>query len=307
MKRIRSAASLNRAVRALRAAGDSIGFVPTMGFLHAGHLALVRRARRENRRVVASIFVNPLQFGPGEDLAAYPRALARDRRLLAAEGVDLVYEPEAAALYPPGFCTYVAVEGLDAHLCGPRRPGHFRGVTTVVAKLLHAAEPDRLYLGQKDHQQAVILTRMVRDLDLPVRVVVCPTVREPDGLALSSRNAYLTPEERAWAPALHRALRAVGVEISTGRIRRPEEASAAVREHLVDGPGALEYAEVVGRDDLALRDPLSGALVLAAAYRLGRARLIDNLWITAGSAAKSTRRVGSGRTKPGRGKQRRME
>ena len=255
--------------------------MPTMGFLHEGHLSLVRRARRENDRVVVSLFVNPLQFAPGEDLEAYPRDPGRDRRLLRNEGVDLVYEPEAAALYPDGYCTHVEVEELGDRLCGRSRPGHFRGVTTVVTKLLHAAEPDRLYLGQKDFQQAVILTRMVRDLGFHVKVVVCPTVREPDGLALSSRNSYLEPEERAFAPAIHRALREVRGEIEAGRIRVPSLATGAVEERLAAGPGTTEYVEVLSRADLAPVNPLSGELVLATAYRLGRARLIDNVWVTA--------------------------
>ncbi|MEZ4648942.1 MAG: pantoate--beta-alanine ligase [Candidatus Eisenbacteria bacterium] len=287
MKRIRTASALTRAVRAFREDGESIGFVPTMGFLHEGHLSLVRRARRENDRVVASIFVNPLQFAPTEDLDAYPRDMKRDRKLLSAEGVDLVYEPEAAALYPDGYRTHVEVSGLDGVLCGVSRPGHFRGVTTVVTKLLHAADPDRLYLGQKDHQQAVILARMVRDLDFAVKVIVCPTVREKDGLAMSSRNAYLTPEERAWAPNLQRALLEVKRGIEAGRIKRPDAATREVSTLLASGPGALDYAEVLSRDELVPVDPLRGKLVLAAAYKLGRARLIDNVWPEAGKRRNS--------------------
>lgn len=271
-----------------------------MGFLHEGHLSLVRRARRENDRVVVSLFVNPLQFAPGEDLEAYPRDVGRDRRLLRAEGVDLVYEPEAAALYPDGYRTRVEVAELGERLCGRSRPGHFLGVTTIVTKLLHAADPDRLYLGQKDFQQAVILTRMVRDLDFAVNVVVCPTVREKDGLALSSRNTYLTAEERAFAPAIHAALEVMKEEIESGRIRTPVAATEAMEERLGPGPGRLEYAEVLSREDLLPVSPLAGNLVLAVAYRLGRARLIDNVWITAPAAR--GKKAATGRTKSGRKK-----
>jgi len=265
-----------------------------MGFLHEGHLSLVRRARRENDRVVVSLFVNPLQFAPGEDLAAYPRDPERDRRLLRSEGVDLAYEPEAGALYPEGYRTRVEVAELGERLCGRSRPGHFLGVTTIVAKLLHAADPDRLYLGQKDFQQAVILGRMVRDLDFLVKVVVCPTVREPDGLALSSRNTYLTAEERGFAPTLQRTLREVGGEIEAGDIRTPSAASEAVEARLASGPGRLEYAEVLSRDDLLPVNPLTGELVLALAYRLGRARLIDNVWVSAPVSAEAGERSPSG-------------
>ena len=194
-----------------RAFAGAVGFVPTMGALHAGHLSLVRRAREENAHVSASIFVNPAQFGPKEDLASYPRALERDLRLLEQEGVDLVLVPEAGAMYPPGFETWVEPGPLGARLEGERRSGHFRGVLTVVAKLLHALEPDRAYFGQKDAQQAVLVRRMARDLDLPVEIVVCPIVREHDGLAMSSRNVYLSPDERRAATVLRRALAAAAV------------------------------------------------------------------------------------------------
>ncbi len=277
MRRIRGAAGFRRSVRAFRAAGESVGFVPTMGYLHEGHLSLVRRARRENARVVASIFVNPLQFAPAEDLATYPRAPERDHALLRAEGVDLVYEPEPGGMYPPGFATRVSVEGLDERLCGPYRPGHFTGVATVVLKLLNAAEPDRLYLGGKDWQQARIISRMAQDLDLPVRVVVCPTVREPDGLAMSSRNSYLSPEERAAAPALYRALRETSGEIREGRLRTAESAARAVARRLARAGGRLQYADVLEAEDLRPVRPLAGRLVLAAAWILGRTRLIDNI------------------------------
>ncbi|MCA9729659.1 MAG: pantoate--beta-alanine ligase, partial [Candidatus Eisenbacteria bacterium] len=272
------------------------GFVPTMGFLHEGHLALVRRARRECDFVVASIFVNPLQFGPGEDFTTYPRDLLRDRRLLRAEGADLLFEPEADAFYPEDFSTTVEVAHLDTRLCGPRRPGHFRGVATVVLKLLHATDPDRLYLGQKDFQQARILQRMVRDLDLAVRVVTVPTVREPDGLALSSRNTYLSRAERAWAPQLQRALVGAKEAILAGALHRPGEVVQFVETAVEGGPGTLEYAEVLGQDALAPVDPLSGPLVIALAYRMGKARLIDNVLLDVpASRRRAVRRKPAGR------------
>lgn len=284
MKILRSPAAMLEAVQALRHKGKTIGFVPTMGALHEGHLSLLRKARGRNDRVVASIFVNPLQFGPREDLAAYPRPKARDHALLAEEGCDLLFEPAAERFYPVGFATRVEVQGLDQRLCGAFRKGHFLGVTTVVAKLLVTCAPDRLYLGRKDYQQAVILERMIEDLNLPVDVVVCPTVREKDGLAMSSRNAYLTPEERAWAPNLYRALRETAGEIASGRIRRPQQAEEAVARRLQGGSGRLQYAEVLQARDLSVVDPLRGPLVLAAACFLGRARLIDNVPVRAPEA-----------------------
>jgi pantoate--beta-alanine ligase len=281
VKIIGSPSLLLRASRTARGKGARIGFVPTMGYLHEGHLTLARRARKENDLVIASIFVNPLQFGPGEDLASYPRAPQKDYALLRREGVDLIFTPAAKALYPRGYVTKVSVPGLDENLCGAFRPGHFDGVATVVAKLLNVAEPDRLYLGAKDYQQACVLRRMIADLNLPVRVVLCPTVREADGLAMSSRNTYLTPEERAWAPVLYRVLKATAEEIRSGRIRRPSEAFAAVTRGLAGGPGRLQYADVLSAEDLQPVDPLQGRLVLALAYFLGKARLIDNVLVRA--------------------------
>ena len=291
MKRVTLPEAVLRETRAQRCAGAKIGFVPTMGYLHEGHLALVRRARAECDYVVVSIFVNPLQFGPSEDFDAYPRDLVRDRKLLRSESVDLIYEPTAEALYPPDFSTHVEVGSLDANLCGPRRPGHFRGVATVVCKLLHAVDPDRLYLGQKDFQQAAILTRMIRDLDLPARVVLVPTVREPSGLALSSRNAYLSAQEREWAPRLHAALQAARNAVLDGSLRRPGEVAQFLEASLADGPGELEYGEVVDAASLAPVDPLAGSMVIALAYRMGRARLIDNVLVRADRGARRAGRI----------------
>ncbi len=295
MKVVGSPERLRSQVRAARAKGGKIGFVPTMGFLHEGHLALARRARRECDLVVASIFVNPLQFGPGEDFAAYPRAPRRDRAMLRREGVDLCFEPAVKQMYAAGFATRIEVRGLGAPLCGRFRPGHFTGVATVVAKLLGVVEPDRLYVGAKDYQQSLVITRMARDLNLGVRVIVCPTVREPDGLAMSSRNTYLTAEERGWAPTLYRALRDVALGVRAGALIEAGETRRALRGRLAGGPGRLQYAEVLSADDLSEVDPLEGRVVLAVAYRLGRARLIDNVVVRVparrpGSASRAGRR-----------------
>ncbi len=203
---VRGKSGLARLVAGWRARGLSVGFVPTMGALHDGHAALVRRAARECDRVVVSVFVNPLQFGPNEDYGRYPRALPADRRLVAAAGAAAVYAPTSEEMYPKGFRTHVEVEGLSALYCGAYRPGHFRGVATVVLKLFNQVRPDRAYFGEKDFQQVVLLERMTRDLDVPVQIVRVPTVREADGLARSSRNAYLSREERAAAPALRAAV-----------------------------------------------------------------------------------------------------
>lgn len=257
--------------------GRRIGLVPTMGALHDGHLSLIRAARAQSDVVAVSLFVNPLQFGPKEDLAKYPRTFERDCQLLEAEKVDLLFAPSNDAMYPPGATTFVTVEGLSDRLCGRSRPGHFLGVTTVVAKLFHIAEPDLAFFGQKDAAQVAIIRRMVRDLNLPVRIVVCPIVREKDGLALSSRNAYLDPQQRKQALVLHRALMRVEALANTG------ERSAAIlveagKQVMAEEPGArLDYFEVVNPETL---DPVSdishGALVAVAAF-IGNTRLIDNV------------------------------
>jgi pantoate--beta-alanine ligase len=265
------------AVRTWRATRPDVGFVPTMGFLHEGHIALVRRARDENAHVAASIFVNPSQFGPREDLGAYPRDLPRDLAMLAAAGCDMVFVPEAAEMYPPGFQTWVEVGAVGAPLEGARRPGHFRGVATVVAKLLGIVQPARAYFGQKDAQQLAVIRTMVRDLDLPVAVVGCPTVREADGLALSSRNVYLGPAERAAAPVLYRALGAARDAWRSGE-RSAERLRQAMR-------AVLDAEPLADTDYVSVADPLTvdelttvtGGALLSMAVRIGRARLIDNL------------------------------
>lgn len=242
-----------------------------MGALHGGHLSLVESACRENDRVVVSIFVNPIQFGPGEDFDRYPRNPERDAELLAKAGVDAIYRPAVAAMYPPGSSTRIHVAGVSEPLEGKARPGHFEGVATVVAKLVTAVEPDRAYFGQKDAQQVAVVKRMARDLDFPVEVRVCPTVREPDGLALSSRNAYLTPEERKAAACLSSALRMAADAYARGE-RSPERLRQTLRERLEAEPLAkVEYAELV--DPATFESPGSLAVL---AVRIGRTRLIDN-------------------------------
>lgn len=260
--------------------GRLLGFVPTMGALHAGHLSLVRLAKQRTQTVVVSIFVNPLQFGPTEDLAKYPRTLATDCALLEQEGVDAVFAPSAEEMYPTDATTVVNVEGLSERLDGQSRPGHFRGVSTVVAKLFHIVGPQLAVFGQKDAAQVAVLRRMVRDLNLPVELVVGPIVREADGLALSSRNAYLSPVERRQALVLHRALGQVAELAAKG-----ERSARVLRELAVQviatEPGAkLDYCEVVSPDTLLpVDDTGAGALVAVAAY-FGNTRLIDNLLLT---------------------------
>ncbi len=260
---IKTKAAIGSLVAGWRARGLSIGFVPTMGALHSGHASLIRRAATECDRVVVSIFVNPLQFGPNEDYGRYPRALRADLGLCAAAGAASVYAPSAAAMYPRGFRTHVEVETLCDLYCGKYRPGHFRGVATVVLKLFNQVRPDRAYFGEKDWQQVLILERMVRDLDVPVRVVRVPIVREKDGLALSSRNTYLSASERAAAPALRAALVA-GRRESSRRGARRASVAAAVRGALAGTGLKFQYAGIEGRR------------LLAAAY-VGRTRLIDNI------------------------------
>ncbi len=272
-------------VRAARWANPGLtwGLVPTMGALHEGHLALVRRARAENDRVGVSIFVNPIQFNRREDLTAYPRQVAHDCELLAAEGVNLIWTPAEEDMYPPGYQTYVTVEEVTQPLEGAARPGHFRGVTTVVAKLFNVFQPTRAYFGQKDAQQVAVIRQMVRDLAFPLEVVVCPIVREADGLAMSSRNALLGPDERRAATVLVRALRAAEAEWARGQ-RAGEPLRAAMRAVLDAEPLArVDY--VSAADPVTLReiDGVTGSVLLSMAVFIGSVRLIDNMIL--GSAA----------------------
>jgi pantoate--beta-alanine ligase len=275
---VRTVADLRAALAGPRRDGRSIGLVPTMGAFHEGHLELMRRARAENEVVVVSLFVNPAQFGPSEDLATYPRDEASDAAQATELGVDVLFAPPVDEVYPPGFATTVSVAGLTEVLDGDpqqRGPEHFHGVTTVVTKLFNMAQPDVAYFGQKDAQQALVIKRLVRDLDIPVRVAVVPTVREPDGLAMSSRNAYLTEEERERALGLSRALQAADREVAAGR-RDAQSVIAAARGEL-DARGIdPEYLELRSADDLSPADRVNGRTLLAVAARVGRARLIDN-------------------------------
>ncbi len=262
-----------------REIAGAVGVVPTMGYLHAGHTSLARRARAENDFVIATIFVNPSQFGPNEDLAAYPRDLPRDLALLEAEGVDLVFAPDSPAqIYPPGYQTWIDLSDLPARLEGAQRPGHFRGVATVVAKIFNLTRPRRAYFGQKDAQQCAVIRRMALDLNFDLEVVICPTVREPHGLAMSSRNAYLTADERTRAGVLFRALSAAQAAYRSG-----ERDAGLLRQMMSDILAAEplarpDYVSVADLDTLAEIDgALPGPALASLAVRFGRARLIDNL------------------------------
>jgi pantoate--beta-alanine ligase len=278
VRTVRTVADLRAALAPERRAGRSIGLVPTMGAFHAGHLSLIRRAREACEVVVVSLFVNPAQFGPAEDLDAYPRDEARDAALAEAEGVDVLFVPPREEVYPDGFSTSVTVGSLTEVLCGApeaRGPEHFAGVATVVTKLLNMAQPDVAFFGQKDAQQALVVRRLVRDLDIPVRIEVCPTVRDPDGLALSSRNAYLSPEERERALGLSRALRAAERTVALGE-RDAAAVLRSARGELQAAGVEPEYLELRSADDLSPVERVNGSTLLAVAARLGRARLIDN-------------------------------
>jgi pantoate--beta-alanine ligase len=268
---------MRTASRAARHDGKRLGFVPTMGALHEGHLSLVGAARAACDVVTASIFVNPTQFGPNEDLAKYPRSFEQDRELLEKEGVDLLFAPSVEEMYPAGSVTWVTVEDLSGKLDGRSRPGHFRGVTTIVSKLFHVIEPDVAFFGQKDAAQVAIIRRMVRDLKLQVEIVVCPIVREPDGLALSSRNAYLDQQQRREAQVLHRSLLRVKKLVDGGE-RNAAKLIAAAREEFAREPAVrLDYFEIVDAETLdPVEDISSGTLAAVAAY-VGPTRLIDNL------------------------------
>lgn len=264
-------------VRKKKAEGKIVGFVPTMGYLHDGHLSLVKRSREECGEVVASIFVNPLQFSPREDFSQYPRDLDRDSGMLRECGVDALFLPSAAEMYPEGFSTHVEVTGLTDCLCGRSRPGHFRGVATVVAKLFNIVQPDRAYFGQKDAQQVLVIRKMVEDLNMPVEIVAVSTVREADGLAMSSRNVYLSPDQRAAAPVLYDSLRAAARAASKGE-RDSRRLVEMVRDMLSSLDGAsIDYVEIRSLPDLKDKERLDSPSLLALAVKLGKTRLIDNI------------------------------
>jgi len=281
MRVVESKGELRAALAGPRREGSSIGLVPTMGYLHDGHVSLLAAARADCDVVVMSLFVNPTQFGPGEDLERYPRDRERDAAVAAEAGVDLIYAPPVEEVYPAGFATTVEVAGITEVLCGDvdrRGPEHFRGVTTVVAKLLNAVEPEVAYFGQKDAQQAVVIQRMVRDLDFPTRIEVLPTVREPDGLAMSSRNAYLSEADRRRAPALHRALKSAREAAVAGA--SAEEVLSPARRVLAEAGIEPEYLEIRDAEGLEPIAVLNGRPALVAvAAQMGDARLIDNLTI----------------------------
>jgi pantoate--beta-alanine ligase len=277
MRVAKTVQDIRRAVAEARRAGKVIGLVPTMGALHAGHTGLIRAARAGTGFVAVSLFVNPMQFGPGEDLGRYPRPFERDAEICRAEGVDVLFAPEPAEVYPAGFGTAVEVAGLSDLLEGASRPGHFHGVCTVVLKLFHMVQPDVAYFGQKDAQQVRVVRQMVRDLDVPVRLEVCPTVREPDGLALSSRNQYLDADRRRQAAVLYHMLQEAKRRIDAGE-RRAEAVRQAMLDRLAEAPAArLDYAAVVDADTLRPLERVRGDVLVALAVFLGSTRLIDNL------------------------------
>jgi pantoate--beta-alanine ligase len=253
-----------------------VGLVPTMGYLHDGHISLVGQAKRECKSVIATIFVNPTQFGPNEDLDKYPRNLERDLKLLEAAGVDIVWTPTAEVMYPAGYQTWVEVEKLTKPLEGSMRPGHFRGVTTVVSKLFNATRPDKAYFGQKDAQQAAVIRQMTHDLSYPIEIVVCPILREGDGLAMSSRNSYLSPEERQSATVLYRALTSAKTAFAGGE-KNAEKLRQIVKDVVAAEPKAqLQYISCANYDSLAELETVSGKALLSMAVFMGKTRLIDN-------------------------------
>jgi pantoate--beta-alanine ligase len=277
MRVVTSVKALRRLLDPARKEGKSIGFVPTMGYLHEGHASLLRGCRKENDISVLSIFVNPKQFGPKEDFAKYPRDQKKDEKLAKRENVDIIFYPSVDEVYPTGYLTYVEVESLSGVLCGESRPGHFRGVATVVAKLLNMVGPDVMYLGQKDAQQALIIRKMAEDLNFPAHIKVMPTVREHDGLAMSSRNVYLTPEERSEAVVLYRSLQEAKNKILSGQrdaVKIVEEMTALIQDK---SRGKIDYIECVDANNLKSIEKISGPVLIALAVYFGKARLIDNV------------------------------
>lgn len=274
---VRDIPSLKQRIKEVKQKNLSIGFVPTMGFLHEGHLSLMRAARAENDFLVISIFVNPLQFSEGEDYEEYPRALEKDTNSSAAVGCNLIFSPPVKEMYPRGYSTFVSVEKLTEGLCGASRPGHFRGVTTVVTKLINLVSPDRIYFGQKDAQQAIVLRKMVRDLNFSLLFNILPTIREPDGLALSSRNVYLTPGERKEATVIYR-----GLQEANDLIRRGERKAEIIKKTVqavisTSAKAQLEYIAIVETEELKPVTVLENKCLIAVAVTFGETRLIDNI------------------------------
>lgn len=280
MQIVATVEEVRKQVKAWRKDGLSVGLVPTMGYLHEGHKSLIDKAVEGNDRVVVSVFVNPIQFGPNEDLATYPRDLERDAALCENAGADLIFHPQPSDMYFDDFCTYIDMDDLTKGLCGKTRPTHFRGVCTVVGKLFNIVQPDRAYFGQKDAQQLAVIRRMVRDLNFDLEIIGCPIIREEDGLAKSSRNTYLSPEERQAAVVLHKGL-AKGEEM----IRAGETSAAKVKKAICDIIEAeplakIDYVEIVDFDNIQEKDVLDGQVLAAVAVYIGKTRLIDNFIIT---------------------------
>ena len=271
--------SVRALVRAARGGGKKIGFVPTMGALHSGHISLIETAKQQTDFVVVSIFVNPTQFGPGEDFKKYPRPFEQDLKICREQGVDVVFAPTPAEMYPGENLTWVTVEKLSEPLCGQFRPGHFRGVTTICTKLFNIVQPDVAFFGQKDAQQAVAIKRMVADLNMPLEIVVCPTVREPDGLAMSSRNQYLSPSQRKDAAYIYKSLQKCRQMIDQG-IKDVQQITAEMQKVLSQVPSAkIEYVNIVDAESLEKADRIAGKILAAVAVKIGLTRLIDNILV----------------------------
>ncbi|HOV26775.1 MAG TPA: pantoate--beta-alanine ligase [Pseudobacteroides sp.] len=277
MRVIEKIKDLKAIIRSQKSSGKTIGLVPTMGYLHDGHLSLVKASRDENDFTIMSIFVNPTQFGPNEDFDSYPRDMERDTKLAEAAGVDVIFAPSKDEMYPDGYKTYVEVEDITNVLCGKSRPGHFRGVTTVVAKLFNIVEPDKAYFGQKDAQQVIVLRKMVKDLNMNLEIVTCPIVRESDGLAMSSRNTYLSPEERSGALVLSQSLFEAEKIIKDGE-RDAAKIIGYIKNRISQVEIAeIDYVEITDIDDLKSVEHIAGKVLIALAVRFGRTRLIDNV------------------------------
>lgn len=279
IKVVRSPKAMQKIADEIHRRGKIIGFVPTMGYLHEGHLSLVRIARKKSDYVIVSIFVNPTQFGPHEDFAQYPRDFERDKRLLIKENVDYIFYPTAKSMYQENYKTYVEVMDLSDVLCGKSRPGHFKGVTTIVAKLFNIVKPDLAVFGEKDAQQAIIIKQMTKDLNFPIKIIIAPTVREKDGLAMSSRNVYLTPAERMQAPILYQSLQHAKKMIENGE-KDSRKIIGVMRELINYMPDAnIDYIAIVDAKTLKPIDQIKGETLIALAVKFGKARLIDNVII----------------------------
>jgi pantoate--beta-alanine ligase len=278
MQVVHSVSKLREVLQPVRAQGKSVGFVPTMGYLHDGHLSLINTARAADDVVVVSVFVNPTQFGANEDLDAYPRDLPRDLKMMDGARTDVAFCPSAEELYPAGYTTYVDVEGpMTRTLCGRSRPGHFRGVATIVTKLFHIVAPQRAYFGQKDAQQVAVIEQMASDLNFQVKIVACPTVRETDGLAMSSRNTFLTPAQRSQAPLIYQSLRQAAQIIESGE-RNADILVESIKKNLATiDSGVIDYVSIADARTLTDLETLTGEVLIAVAIRLGRTRLIDNI------------------------------